>query len=494
MKNILKTTFITLLILSASSCSNDYFDVNTPSGTAQEEQIRVSDLMAPVILRTIEGQYSAELTYGNYAQNFVGQGGTAAGETSSSGLWSNIYLYILPNIKVIKEKAAAANATHYAAVADIITAMNLGIAADSWDNIPYREATKGEDNLFPAFDTQQSVYTDIFLLLDEAIAALEAPDNSDITLGSEDLIYGGDTDKWLRAAYTLKARYQLHLVNAGTVSANDVLNTITNGFTSNADDFQLAYNDRTINPWYAQEIVARNTGNFHNDLASQLVSSMNGDYYPFQSGLLNIDPRLPRFGTRDAGSTEWKGFVSGGGGDSPDGTPGNTRFVEGGYYTSIDSPIVIISYAEALFIKAEAAFLANGGTPTSTGTSATAYEAYMMGIAASMNKYGVNGSDYLADAAIDVGASGLMLNHIMKEKYIHNFLNPESFVDHRRYDFSDDVFTGLTIREEEDSSGEFAGQWFRRASYPSSEVTRNRINVEANQQTPVTPVWWDAQN
>lgn len=37
-------------------------------------------------------------------------------------------------------------------------------------------------------------------------------------------------------------------------------------------------------------------------------------------------------------------------------------------------------------------------------------------------------------------------------------------------------------------------QWFRRASYPSTEVTRNRANFEANQQTPVTPVWWDAQN
>ncbi|TDU43627.1 SusD-like starch-binding protein associating with outer membrane [Gelidibacter sediminis] len=492
MKNILKTTFIALLILSVGSCSDEYFDVNTPSGTAQEELIRASDLMAPVILRTIQGQYSAELTFGNYAQNFVGQGGTAAGETSAASLWSNIYLYALPNLKVIKEKAAAANATHYGAVADILTAINLGIATDTWDNIPYREATQGEVNLFPAFDSQESIYNDIFSLLDNAIAALQAPDTSDLSLGSEDLIYGGDTDKWLRAAYTLKARYQLHLVNTGKVSANDVLNTVVNGFTSNDDDFQMSYNERTINPWYAQEIVARNTGNFHNDLASQLVSSMNGDYYPFQSGLLDIDPRLPRFGTTDAGSTEWKGFVSGGGGVSPDGTPGNARFVEGGYYTDIDSPIMIISYAEALFIKAEAAFLANGGTTTSMGSNATAYDAYLAGIAASMDKYDVDGTNYLADNAIAVGAANLMLHHIMKEKYIHNFLNPESFVDHRRYNFSDDVFTGLTIREEEDSSGEYAGQWFRRASYPSTELNRNRENVEANQQTPVTPVWWDA--
>ena len=494
MKNILKTTFIILLILSFGSCGEEYFDVNTPSGTAQEDQIGVSDLMAPVLKRTIEGQFSAELTFGNYTQNFVGQGGSASGETTASGLWSNIYLFVLPNIKIIKEKALSANATHYAAVADIITAMNLGIATDTWDNIPFSNATEGQENTFPTFDTQESIYDEIFSLLDSAINALEAPDTSNVNLGNEDLIYGGDTSKWLRAAYTLKARYQLHFVNTGNVTPNEVLNTIANGFTSNEDDFQLFYNDRTINPWYAQEIVARSTGNFHNDLASQIVSSMNGNFYPFQSGQLEIDPRLPRFARTDDGSTEWKGYVSGSNGLSPDGTPGNVVFVEDGFYTSIDSPIVVITYAEALFIKAEAAFLANGGSTTSTGTTQTAYDAYMMGIEASMDKYGVDGSAYLTDGAIDVGANNLMLNHIMKEKYIHNFLNPESFVDHRRYDFSDDVFKGLTIREEENASGDFEGEWFRRATYPTSELNRNRVNVEANQETPITPVWWDAQN
>ncbi|MEO6347300.1 MAG: hypothetical protein ABIO60_05255, partial [Aquaticitalea sp.] len=48
----------------------------------------------------------------------------------------------------------------------------------------------------------------------------------------------------------------------------------------------------------------------------------------------------------------------------------------------------------------------------------------------------------------------------------------------------------VNIQEEEDSSGEYPGEWFRRASYPSTELNRNRLNVEANQQTPITPVWW----
>ncbi len=494
MKNILKTTCIALLILSTGSCSDDYFDVNTPSGAAQEEELRMKDLMAPVIYRTINGQYSAETYFGNYTQYFVFQAGNATGETSVSSLWTNVYLYVLPNILTIKEKANVLGATRYTAVADILTAINLGIATDTWDNIPYSQAGLGIENTTPTFDSQQAIYASIFGLLDNAIALLETPDNSIYKLTNDDLIYGGNMDKWLKAAYTIKARYQLHLVSAGTVSANEVLTTISKGFTSNSDDFQMNYTERDINPVYAQEVVARAQGNPHNDLASQLISSMNGDYYPFQSAALTIDPRLLAFGELDVNSTEWKGFVSGGGGKSPDGTPGNARFLKDGYYTSKDSPIAIITYGEALFIKAEAAFLANGGTTTSTGSNSVAYTAYLDGIAASMAKYKVSGSDYLADPAIAVGEAGLMLNHIMKEKYIHNFLNPETFVDFRRYDFSDKVFVGLKIREEIDSSGEYPGEWFRRASYPSTEITRNRANVDANKQTPITPVWWDAQN
>jgi len=491
-KQITKIILFALFIFGTTSCSDEYFDVNTPSGTAQPEQLRMNDLLAPIIHSTLEGQRSGELTFGNYTQYFVGQGGTASGETQATGLWNQVYLFILPNIKQIKEKAANNGAVHFAAVADILTAINLGIATDSWDNIPYSQASLGQDNLFPTFDTQEQIYTEIFALLDNAISALQGDDTSGISVSaSSDLIYDGDMEKWLRAAYTLKARYQLHLVNKGTTSPNDVLASIANGFTSNDDDFLMSYNDKNINPWYAGEVLARNTGNFHHDIASQLVSSMNGDYYPF-AGALTIDPRLPIFASIDDGETAWRGFVSGGGGLSPDGTENaNTFFVEDGYYTSIASPLLLISYAEAMFIKAEASFLANGGTITSVGATTEAYTAYMEGINASMNMYGINGADYMADTSIDVGEGSLMLNHIMKEKYINNFLNPETFVDYRRYNFSDDVFKGLKIRNEEDADGDFAGLWFRRATYPSSELNRNRVNTEANQQTPVSPVWWE---
>lgn len=487
----IQATIFTLLIITMVGCSDDYFDVNTPSNTAALEELGMKDLIAPVIHSTMEGQRSAELAFGNYTQYFVSTGGGAAGQTSASGLWSQIYLYILPNLKAVKEKAIANEAPHISAISDILIAINLGIATDTWDNIPYSEATQGPESNFPAFDTQEDIYTEIFTLLDGAITALNGVDDSGFNLGSSDLIYGGDSDSWLRAAYTIKARYQLHVIEKGITTPNDVLTTIANGFTSNDDNFEMFYDEKNINPWYSAEVLARETGNLSNDIASQIVSSMNGDYYPFD-GAITIDPRLPEIAETSDEGTEYRGYVSGGAGKSPSGLDdANTLFKTDGYYTSDDSPLMLVSYAEALFIKAEAAFLANGGTTTSVGANTTAYTAYLEGIEASMDMWGVDGTDYTSDASIDVGEGNLALHHIMKEKYIHNFLNPETFVDFRRYDFSSDVFTGLTIREEVESDGDFFGQWFLRANYPSTELNRNEANVLANQQEPITPVWWD---
>ena len=483
-------TLAIFVILLWSSCSEDYFDVNIPAGTADKDELRMNDLLAPIIHSTMEAQRSGELIFGNYVQNFVSQEGGAAGETEAAGLWNQVYLFILPNLGVIQEKVDETGAIHFGAVADILTAINLGIATDTWDNIPYTEAAQGQDNLTPAFDTQEEIYGSIFSLLDGAIAALQASDDSGISVGNEDLIYRGDLEKWLRAAYTIKARYQLHLLNTGQATPSDVLATVVNGFSSNEDNFKMDYDTKNLNPWYASEVLARNTGNFHRDIASQLVSMMNGDYYPFTNEDLDIDPRLPLFAT-NGGSDEWIGYVSGGGGFGPDSTTANAQFVVDGFYTSIDAPLILISYAEAKLIEAEAAFLAGGGTSTSASGSAEAYTAYQEAIAASMDMYNLDGSLYSMDASVDVGVDNLMLHHIMKEKYIHNFLNPETFVDFRRYDFSPDVFTGLEIRQSDDAEVDFAGEWFRRASYPTSELTRNSTSVESNRQSPVTPVWWD---
>lgn len=485
-------TKIVVLVISIAfiGCSDKYFEVNTPTGAADLDQLRMNDLLAPAIYHTMTAQYNAERSFGNYTQYFTGQGGVSSGETSISGAWSQIYLYALPNLNEIIKKAEKNDAGHFSAVAKILIATNLGLATDSWDNIPYVNASGGAQDMQPAFDSQESIYKDISTLLNEAITQLEETDASGFTIGSEDLIYGGDTDKWLRAAYTLKARYELHLSKVNGISAaTDALASITDGFTSNADDFQMEYDDKNINPWYARQILAAATSNAHDKIGDQLVSYMNGSSYPFESGVLTEDPRLKVYAEKEDNLSPWRGYVTGGLGLSSDGESANTNFADGGFYTNSTAPIVLISYAEAKFIEAEAAFLVNGGDANSVGSNSLAYDAYKLGIQANMNKLSVSEVAYIEDASINVGEGALMLHHIMKEKYIANFLNPETFVDMRRYDFSTDVFRDLSIREDH-AQGEYPGEWFLRANYPSAEETRNPVNVSANKKLPTVSVWW----
>ncbi len=492
MKNILKTIAVFLLITFISGCSKNYFNVNTPTGAVDVSQLSMNDLLGPVIYHTVFAQYDAERSFGNYAQNFVGQGGTSEGVTSIAGTWSNIYLYALPNLKVIREKAKALNATHFDGVAQILLAMNLGLATDSYENIPYSDASMGGDNLTPKFDTQESIYKVIFSLLDNAISELEGADNSGFKpTAKSDLIYRGDLTKWLKTAYTLKARYELHLIkrNGAVNAAKAALASIAKGYTANTDDFQMSFTEKHINPWYSLEVLAKHTGNYHDVICDRLVRYMDGKSYPFTGGVVTRDPRLPVYAQTDDGSDNYRGYISGGHGYSSDSTSANTDFREEGYYTNQAAPIVVISYAEAMFIKAEAEFLINGGTTTSVGTTADGYAAYLEGIKANMDKLGVSSADYVADPSVGMGAANLKLQNIMKEKYIADFLNPETFVDLRKYDYSTDVFKGISLPADNDQ-GEFPGKWLVRAQYPTTEELRNQDNVSANKKSPDVPVWW----
>lgn len=498
MKNIItKIVVIALFAVSFTAC-DDYLDVNTPASSVDIDQLDMKDIMAPVMHSTVYGQYSAATALCNYTQYFGGYGNGAAGKAQLASTWNDVYLYVLPNLKTIKEKSVAQGAKHYGAIADILVAINIGLAADSWDNVPYSQAASPTDYPFPEFDSQEQIYTHVFNLLNNAINALESDDASNINLGREDLIYGGNKDKWIKAAYTLRARFQLRMMKKGMASPADVLASIENGFVSNSDDFQLNFPEEQINPWYQTNILSRNTGNYYRAPNDQLITMMNGKTYPFESGELSVDPRLPEIFENEGNDGDpWRGFMNGGEGESSDlddegnSLPANTYYKDGGFFTSANAPLFLISYAEAMFIKAEAIFLSNGGSTTSVGSTAEAYDAYMAGITANMVKVGVNGSNYKADPVVDVGADNLMLNHIMKEKYIANIHNPETFTDFRRYNFSSDVFKGLALRiERDDAEGDMVGKWYRRAIYPTTEKNTNEAVVLKNWQEPDVNVWW----
>lgn len=495
MKNIIKNIAILVLFSVSFTGCDEYLDVNVPADAVALADLDKKDIMGPVIFNSVYTQYYAGRSFNNYTQYFGNNPSTAAGITSNSTAWSNIYSKVLPNLNNVKDKAKAEGALHYFAVAQIIEALNMGFAVESWNDVPFSQANKPFEFPSPILDNGKQVYETALNGLNAAIIALENPDPSGIAMGKEDLIYNGDYNKWLKAAYTIKARFQLHMIKNGGTSAQDVLASIEKGFEDNGDDMQLNYDPDQFNPYNVYGYTRRTTSNSFYGPGSQIIDMMNGVYYPFESGLVTVDPRIKKIYVKESGidipapeTDPWRGFVNGGTGQSSDGEPANAFYNKIGYHSSSSSPLFLISYAEAMFIKAEAIFLANGGNTTSVGSTADAFAAYMEGISANMSKIGVDGSEYMADTSVNVGDSGLMLNHIMKEKYIANIHNIETYNDMRRYNFSPDVFKGLQLRLEEDSDGEYTGQWFRRAIYPSSETDTN-TNIDYDESSSVKSIW-----
>ena len=93
-------------------------------------------------------------------------------------------------------------------------------------DVPYSEISGEIED--PAFDGQKAVLVALSTLLDGAITDLNSASSRN---ESFDIIFGGDKDKWIEAAYTLKAR---HALVQGDYSG--ALSAANNGISSSAGD------------------------------------------------------------------------------------------------------------------------------------------------------------------------------------------------------------------------------------------------------------------
>ncbi len=479
MKTIKHILWVFSFFILLTGCKDDFFDVNKPSDALSEDKVTYKTqlpyieyqlaLMQYSMVRYMDGFYDQQLA------NYLIGGPDTHGRASLSGAWSSYYTRILSNIKVLKRLAIKNNNPHYLGIAQVLEALATQMATDHWGDIPYSEAAMGSENLAPKSDTQQQIYDDLLQLLDEAITNLQSTGVLDEP-GSEDLIYGGDLNKWLKAAYTLEARLHIHLTKRnGNAAAQEALNALQNGFTSFDDDLQVLFDNAILNPWYKNVVSSNNTGNYSVLWSEQLIDQMNGTDYPFTS--IPYDPRLPRYAD-NGGAPNYVGAENGAGGG------GNCDLADDAYFAE-DAPVFLLTYMEAKFIEAEAKFL--------LGDKQGAYDAYIEGITASMDKLGIPSADrdaYLNEASIGFGgdANQLEMKHILKEKNIALVLHPEPYTDMRRYDFDPNIFVDLTFPQ--NRSDEIpANEWPRRAVYPTSEVQRNPNLDQISEYW--LPVWWD---
>jgi hypothetical protein len=295
----------------------------------------------------------------------------------------------LVGIRTVEADAEKAGDKLYEGIAQVHEVMMIMLTADSWGDVPYRDAISG--NLLAAFDPQLQIYDDLLALLDKAIGNLNGAGPGP---GSVDLVYGGNKTQWIEAAHTLKARVYLHRVEK--VGAGEYAKALAEaklGISKPANDWLTQHSAANAERNVWQQF--QTTSGFGQDLVAgaRLVNIMKAQN----------DPRLP----------EYFGQSPNGGYGGFDATLGTTDLhtvsgMTGTRETNAQFRQPVITYDENQLIIAEASL--------QTGDVAGAATALNLVRA----RYG------------KAPIAAPTLNDIMTEKYIALFQNPEIWNDYKR--------------------------------------------------------------
>jgi len=169
------------------------------------------------------------------------------------------------------------------AVAKILKAYIVWFLTDRWGDIPYSTSLKGQDNFTPKYDKQQDIYNSLFVLLDEANAAIVTGNIKN------DIMYNGDMTKWKKFGNTVHMLMALRLSKVdATKGAAEFNKASTNGtMTANTDNFAYPHllDKSNENFWYTQMNVM---GRLWYAVSKPLVDTMQSV----------ADPRLPIFANK----------------------------------------------------------------------------------------------------------------------------------------------------------------------------------------------------
>ncbi|MBN2521031.1 MAG: SusD/RagB family nutrient-binding outer membrane lipoprotein [Bacteroidales bacterium] len=371
-------------------------------------------------------------------------------EKDANSAWYAIYSNILKDLSVVieKSKKEGMKSPYYEGVAKILMAFTYGTATQLWGDIPFSEALQGDDNLNPVYDSQEDVYEGIQQLLDEAILALSAKEDSNYYELTGDMIYENDIEKWMKVAHSLKLRYWLHLSKVkGSGMYQQILDyyleDTSRFFTSNDDNFQFYFGENNLerNPMYQFDEQRNDCSK--SDFFETFITT---DLIP--PGLINVNM--------------WRtGFYDG-------------ETFAGNMYGDYNSVVNFMNYSELLFIIAEArTALDLFGNARSTLISAEMAcigditdflketrkeftEQLVNGIISNWNLHFSNTVQNIDDEDL--------FEAVMNYKYIAMFLNPEAYVDWRR--------TGYPVLYDLETEGE-VDEVPRRFPYASEERLYN---------------------
>lgn len=373
---------------------------------------------------------------------------------------------------------AKGDSSNYAAIAGIEQAFTYQLLSDAYDRIPFTEALQGGANVQPRYDEGPVVYDGVINLINQSVAKINP---AGISPGTQDIVFGGDMEKWRRFANTLKLRMFIRQVYARPRVAEDSIRAMFRrnaqflGATENAQ-ISIFTSAKNANPVSITELLGSGiTGNI-------IASSTVIDYLTTTG-----DPRIEDLFDRpnNSATAAFVGTPQGLAGTSNAPTPAITTRSRPDIVKIIGptAPVILISGAESMFLQAEAALYGWAGT-------ATAKSFYEQGIRSSFTRLGTTlPTTFLASDAISLDkatSTEAKLDRIITQKWVSMSGSQgfEAWSELRRTNYPSFIKPSL-------SSTLAPGVIANRFPYPNSESVRNP-NTPAV-QLPQVPVWWDTK-
>ncbi|MEJ2503637.1 MAG: SusD/RagB family nutrient-binding outer membrane lipoprotein [Gemmatimonadota bacterium] len=341
--------------------------------------------------------------------------------------------------------------------------------------VSYTEALQGAENSTPTYSPQQEVYAGMMADLETAVGMFSSGGGS---FGNGDILYDNDWDAWTRFANSLRMRLAMRLqaVDAGTAQSEFVAAYNAGGFTSNDENAMLAYPGSPYeNPLYENWL-----GRDDNGISATMVDTLQS----------LGDPRLELYAEPASHDGVYRGHANGRD-DLPEGQSlaWFSRINDFWRADGASTPTMLMTYAEVLFLQAEAA--ERGWIAGDAGTL------YEEGIAASMELYAPWGhapaeadmTAYLSQPRVQY-SSGTGLEQIGLQKWIALWMNgSEAWAEWRRTGIPD-LQMGPDV---------IISRIPVRFAYPDSELSLNEANLltaverQGGGRDLTSPVWWDVE-